>query len=145
MVVATGGLGPTADDLTRDVLAQVAGRELVLDEASLEYIRGLFARYKRDMPERNRSQAMFPAGSRDHSQRQRHGAGHLARGAAAQPAARATCLPCRACRPKCSRCSTQTVAPAVAELERAAARSFAIAASSVSAPARATSNRCCPT
>lgn len=64
VVVATGGLGPTADDLTRDVLAQVSGRELVLDEATLEHIRKLFARFKRDMPERNRAQAMFPAGSR---------------------------------------------------------------------------------
>ncbi len=64
VVVATGGLGPTADDLTREVLAQVAQRELQLDEASLDHIRGLFARHKRDMPERNRSQAMFPAGSR---------------------------------------------------------------------------------
>ncbi len=64
VVVATGGLGPTADDLTREALAAVAGRELVLDEASLEYIRGLFARHKRDMPERNRVQALFPAGSR---------------------------------------------------------------------------------
>ncbi|MGD9722598.1 MAG: CinA family nicotinamide mononucleotide deamidase-related protein [Pirellulales bacterium] len=64
IVVATGGLGPTADDLTRDALAAVSGRALVLDEASLEYIRGLFARYKRDMPESNRIQAMFPAGSR---------------------------------------------------------------------------------
>ncbi len=64
IVIASGGLGPTADDLTREVLAQVAGRELVLDEGSLEYIRQLFARYKRDMPERNRSQAMFPAGSK---------------------------------------------------------------------------------
>jgi nicotinamide-nucleotide amidase len=62
--VASGGLGPTADDLTRDVLAQVAGRELVLDEASLAHIRQLFARHKRDMPERNRAQAFFPAGSR---------------------------------------------------------------------------------
>ncbi|MBI3837792.1 MAG: CinA family nicotinamide mononucleotide deamidase-related protein [Planctomycetia bacterium] len=64
VVVATGGLGPTADDLTREVLAQVSGRELLLDEASLAHIQRLFARYKRDMPERNRSQALFPAGSR---------------------------------------------------------------------------------
>ncbi len=64
VVVATGGLGPTADDLTREALAAMAGCELVLDEASLEYIRALFARFKREMPERNRVQAMFPAGSR---------------------------------------------------------------------------------
>jgi nicotinamide-nucleotide amidase len=64
VVVATGGLGPTADDLTREVLAKVSGRELVLDEESLEHIRQLFARHKRDMPGRNRSQALFPAGSR---------------------------------------------------------------------------------
>jgi nicotinamide-nucleotide amidase len=64
VVVASGGLGPTADDLTREVLAEVSGRELVLDEASLEHIRQLFARHKRDMPESNRVQAMFPAGSR---------------------------------------------------------------------------------
>ncbi len=64
IVLATGGLGPTADDLTREVIAAVAGKPLVLDEDSLEYIRGLFARFKRDMPERNRVQAMFPEGSR---------------------------------------------------------------------------------
>jgi nicotinamide-nucleotide amidase len=64
VVVASGGLGPTADDLTREALAAVTGRELVLDQASLDYIRGLFARHKRDMPDRNRVQAMFPAGSR---------------------------------------------------------------------------------
>ncbi len=64
VVVATGGLGPTADDLTREVLAQVSGCELVLDEPSLEHIRGLFARFKRDMPEQNRSQALFPRGSK---------------------------------------------------------------------------------
>ncbi len=64
VVVASGGLGPTADDLTREVLAQVSGRELLADEASLTHIRELFARHKRDMPERNRSQAFFPAGSR---------------------------------------------------------------------------------
>ena len=64
VIVASGGLGPTADDLTREVLAQVSRRELLLDEASLAHICGLFARYKRDMPERNRSQAFFPSGSR---------------------------------------------------------------------------------
>jgi competence/damage-inducible protein CinA-like protein len=64
VVVATGGLGPTEDDLTREVLAQVSGRELVLDEPVLAHIRALFARFKRDMPERNRKQALFPAGSR---------------------------------------------------------------------------------
>ena len=64
LVVATGGLGPTADDLTREVLAQVAGKELLLDQASLDYIRSIFARFKRDMPERNVAQAMFPEGSK---------------------------------------------------------------------------------
>ncbi len=63
VVIATGGLGPTADDLTRDALAAVSGCELVLDEASLAHIQQLFARHKRDMPERNRVQAMFPTGS----------------------------------------------------------------------------------
>ncbi|HEX5445845.1 MAG TPA: CinA family nicotinamide mononucleotide deamidase-related protein [Pirellulales bacterium] len=64
VVVATGGLGPTADDLTREALAQMMGVELVLDQASLEHIRGLFARRTRPMPEQNVVQAMFPAGSR---------------------------------------------------------------------------------
>jgi competence/damage-inducible protein CinA-like protein len=64
IVISTGGLGPTADDLTREVLARLSGTELVLDEPSLEHIRGLFARRRRPMPERNVVQAMFPRGSR---------------------------------------------------------------------------------
>ncbi len=64
IVVATGGLGPTADDLTREALAAAIGKELVLDPAALEHIERLFARRQRPMPERNRVQAMFPAGSR---------------------------------------------------------------------------------
>jgi nicotinamide-nucleotide amidase len=60
LVIATGGLGPTQDDLTRDVLARVAGVELVFHPESLEHIKKLFARFKREMPERNRVQAMFP-------------------------------------------------------------------------------------
>lgn len=42
IVVVTGGLGPTADDLTRQALADVAGVELVQDDASLAHIKALF-------------------------------------------------------------------------------------------------------
>ncbi len=64
VVVASGGLGPTADDLTRDALAEATGRPLVFDSAVLDHIVSLFARRKRPMPEANRVQAMFPQGSR---------------------------------------------------------------------------------
>ena len=63
VVVSTGGLGPTADDLTRDAIAAAAGVELVEDAAALEHIKNLFARRKREMPERNKLQAQFPRGS----------------------------------------------------------------------------------
>jgi nicotinamide-nucleotide amidase len=63
-VVCTGGLGPTADDLTREALAGTVGVDLVRDDAALEQIRLMFARRKRDMPQRNVVQAMFPRGSR---------------------------------------------------------------------------------
>ena len=64
VILCTGGLGPTADDLTREAVAAATGTELELDEPSLEHVRGIFARRGREMPERNRIQAMFPAGSR---------------------------------------------------------------------------------
>jgi competence/damage-inducible protein CinA-like protein len=64
IVVATGGLGPTADDLTRDAIAAAAGVDLVQDDAALVHIRALFARRRREMPERNKLQAQFPRGSR---------------------------------------------------------------------------------
>lgn len=64
VVVATGGLGPTADDLTREAVAAATGTELILDEAVLDHIKAIFAFFKREMPERNRVQALFPAGSR---------------------------------------------------------------------------------
>jgi len=62
-VVCTGGLGPTADDLTRQALADAAGVELALRDDALAHIRSLFARRQRPMPERNVIQAMFPVGS----------------------------------------------------------------------------------
>src|SRR5262249_42452362 len=61
LVLATGGLGPTQDDLTREALAAVAGVELILDPASLARIEEMFRRRNRTMPERNRTQALFPA------------------------------------------------------------------------------------
>jgi nicotinamide-nucleotide amidase len=64
VIVATGGLGPTADDLTREALAKATGRKLVMDPHALEHIRRLFARRKREMPETNEVQALFPEGSR---------------------------------------------------------------------------------
>lgn len=63
IVLITGGLGPTLDDLTRELIAELLGTELVLHQPSLEFIEGLFASRNREMPERNRIQAMFPAGS----------------------------------------------------------------------------------
>jgi nicotinamide-nucleotide amidase len=63
LVLATGGLGPTQDDLTREVLAQVAGVELVEHAESLLRIEEMFRRRNRAMPERNRVQALFPAGA----------------------------------------------------------------------------------
>jgi nicotinamide-nucleotide amidase len=63
LVISTGGLGPTQDDLTREALAQSAGVELVEDTASLEHIRQMFAQRNRAMPDRNRVQALFPKGA----------------------------------------------------------------------------------
>ena len=63
VVVATGGLGPTADDLTRDVLAALAGVSLELSPAALAAVESRFARRSMPMPDSNRRQAMFPAGS----------------------------------------------------------------------------------
>jgi nicotinamide-nucleotide amidase len=64
VVVATGGLGPTADDLTREVLAETIGRPLVLDARALQHVRSIFARRNRPMPAQNEVQAYLPEGGR---------------------------------------------------------------------------------
>ena len=64
-VITTGGLGPTSDDVTRDAVADVFGRDLRIDAAHLEWMRERWrSRFGRDMPESNRRQAMIPAGAR---------------------------------------------------------------------------------
>jgi nicotinamide-nucleotide amidase len=63
VVLVTGGLGPTQDDLTREALAQAAGVGLEFHAPSLEHVREMFAKRGRTMPDRNSVQAMFPAGA----------------------------------------------------------------------------------
>jgi nicotinamide-nucleotide amidase len=60
LVIATGGLGPTQDDLTREVLARLAGVPLVFHQESFDRIQQMFAQRHRHMPESNRVQALFP-------------------------------------------------------------------------------------
>ena len=54
LIVTSGGLGPTADDLTAEVVARFAGRELVLDEGMEEKIAGILARFARRLALRRR-------------------------------------------------------------------------------------------
>jgi nicotinamide-nucleotide amidase len=63
LIISTGGLGPTADDLTTETVAQVAGRRLVLDQSVADRISQMFEAMGRVMPENNLKQAQFPAGA----------------------------------------------------------------------------------
>jgi nicotinamide-nucleotide amidase len=63
VIITTGGLGPTEDDITRKVAARALGRRLLLDEKVLEWIRARFESFGRKMPERNSRQAMVIDGS----------------------------------------------------------------------------------
>ena len=63
LVIVTGGLGPTSDDVTRDLVAQLLGKALQEDSAVLAHIRSFFERRKRYMPERIKVQALVPEGA----------------------------------------------------------------------------------
>jgi nicotinamide-nucleotide amidase len=63
VIVITGGLGPTEDDITRDAVARVLAAPLDIDEAIVERLRDRFAKRGMTMPEINRRQAMVPRGA----------------------------------------------------------------------------------
>ena len=63
LIISTGGLGPTEDDITRKVFARVLGRQLKLDYEVLEGIRERFTSRGYQMPPNNERQALVPAGA----------------------------------------------------------------------------------
>jgi nicotinamide-nucleotide amidase len=63
LIIASGGLGPTEDDLTRETVADLLGRKLILSDAILKYIEGRFRQLGREMPAVNVRQAMVPEGA----------------------------------------------------------------------------------
>lgn len=62
MIITTGGLGPTQDDITKEVIAEHMGFALEFDEDSFENMKEYFAKNRRNMPQSNKKQAMMPQG-----------------------------------------------------------------------------------
>jgi nicotinamide-nucleotide amidase len=63
LIISSGGLGPTEDDLTRETVAELLGRKLRRNDDILRYIEGRFRALGREMPEVNVRQAMVPEGA----------------------------------------------------------------------------------
>ncbi len=63
VVIVTGGLGPTVDDITREAIANATGRRLILHKPTLEALRKRFARWGAQMSENNQRQAYIPEGA----------------------------------------------------------------------------------
>ncbi|MGG3561747.1 competence/damage-inducible protein A [Neobacillus rhizosphaerae] len=63
IIIFTGGLGPTKDDLTKETIARHLGKQLIMDEVALESIELFFKRTNRVMTENNRKQALILEGS----------------------------------------------------------------------------------
>jgi nicotinamide-nucleotide amidase len=63
VLIVTGGLGPTSDDLTRELAAEVLGLDLIMDEAALRSLESFFALRGRPMAQANLKQALVPVGA----------------------------------------------------------------------------------
>lgn len=63
VIICSGGLGPTVDDVTRQAIANAAGRQLILHEGALETLKARFARFGVQMTENNIQQAYIPDGA----------------------------------------------------------------------------------
>ena len=63
LVITTGGLGPTSDDITRDLIAELVGKKLVVDDEVIARMEKYFASRNRRMPESTKRQAQVPEGS----------------------------------------------------------------------------------
>lgn len=63
VLIVTGGLGPTSDDLTREAVAEVLDLELIEDEQAMRTLEAFFAARGREMAEANRKQAQVPVGA----------------------------------------------------------------------------------
>jgi nicotinamide-nucleotide amidase len=63
VIIFTGGLGPTKDDLTKETISRTIGKELVFDQEALEYIEQYFVQTKRIMSENNKKQALVLDGA----------------------------------------------------------------------------------
>lgn len=63
LIIVTGGLGPTEDDLTKETIAQALGLGMLMDKASLNHVEEFFRVRGRTMPETNKKQALAPEGA----------------------------------------------------------------------------------
>ncbi len=63
IVICTGGLGPTQDDITKDVLAEYFDVKMVYDEESYQHVKNMYSRFRKDFPKNNMRQTYFPEGS----------------------------------------------------------------------------------
>lgn len=64
VVICTGGLGPTKDDITKDILANYFKLEMVFDEESYQHVKEMYSRFRKDFPKNNMRQTYFPKGAK---------------------------------------------------------------------------------